>query len=183
MAEVVRFWPKIRRLDPSDYQIEKWHRSSTVYGGQHDPIPNMRHSSCLYTWHSWLTKFGVLCLNQLVSYSAWGPFESKISMSKISWSSLTRVTKSYLLALGTTQISSYFTKHWCPFFFCAFFFFHIILHIFPSNTLGCVNAKRSWYFALYTFFNFWEYFLFFLVLLFSRITGENLGKYPSITAV
>ena len=25
--------------------------------------------------------------------------------------SLTRVTKSYLLALGTTQISSYFTKH------------------------------------------------------------------------
>ena len=27
MAQVVRFWPKIRRLDPSDYQIEKWHRS------------------------------------------------------------------------------------------------------------------------------------------------------------
>ena len=26
MAQVVRFWPKIRRLDPSDYQIEKWHR-------------------------------------------------------------------------------------------------------------------------------------------------------------
>ena len=29
--------------------------------------------------------------------------------------SLTRVTKSYLLALGTTQISSYFTKHWTKF--------------------------------------------------------------------
>ena len=28
---------------------------------------------------------------------------------------LTRVTKSYLLALGTTQISSYFTKHWTKF--------------------------------------------------------------------
>ena len=27
MAQVVRFWPKVRRLDPSDYQIEKWHRS------------------------------------------------------------------------------------------------------------------------------------------------------------
>ena len=27
----------------------------------------------------------------------------------------TRVTKSYLLALGTTQISSYFTKHWTKF--------------------------------------------------------------------
>ena len=24
MAQVVRFWPKIRRLDLSDYQIEKW---------------------------------------------------------------------------------------------------------------------------------------------------------------
>ena len=29
--------------------------------------------------------------------------------------SLTRVTKSYLSALGTTQISSYFTKHWTKF--------------------------------------------------------------------
>ena len=29
--------------------------------------------------------------------------------------SLTRVTKSYLLALGTTQISSFFTKHWTKF--------------------------------------------------------------------
>ena len=29
--------------------------------------------------------------------------------------SLTRVTKSYLLALGTTQISSYFTNHWTKF--------------------------------------------------------------------
>ena len=29
--------------------------------------------------------------------------------------SWTRVTKSYLLALGTTQISSYFTKHWTKF--------------------------------------------------------------------
>ena len=29
--------------------------------------------------------------------------------------SLTRVTKSYLPALGTTQISSYFTKHWTKF--------------------------------------------------------------------
>ena len=29
--------------------------------------------------------------------------------------SLTRVTKIYLLALGTTQISSYFTKHWTKF--------------------------------------------------------------------
>ena len=28
MAQVVRFWPKMRRLDPSDYQIEKWHQSS-----------------------------------------------------------------------------------------------------------------------------------------------------------
>ena len=27
MAQVVRFWPKIRRLDPSYHQIEKWHRS------------------------------------------------------------------------------------------------------------------------------------------------------------
>ena len=27
MAQVVRFWPKILRLDPSDYQVEKWHRS------------------------------------------------------------------------------------------------------------------------------------------------------------
>ena len=27
MAQVVRFWPKMRRLDPSDYQIEKWLRS------------------------------------------------------------------------------------------------------------------------------------------------------------
>ena len=27
MAQVVRFWPKIRRLDPSNYQIEKWRRS------------------------------------------------------------------------------------------------------------------------------------------------------------
>ena len=30
-------------------------------------------------------------------------------------SSLTRVTKSYLSALGTTQISSYITKHWTKF--------------------------------------------------------------------
>ena len=29
--------------------------------------------------------------------------------------SLTRVTKSYLLALGSTQISCYFTKHWTKF--------------------------------------------------------------------
>ena len=29
----------------------------------------------------------------------------------LSFFSLTRVTKSYLLALGTTQISSFFTKH------------------------------------------------------------------------
>ena len=29
--------------------------------------------------------------------------------------SLTRVTDSFLLALGTTQISSYFTKHWTKF--------------------------------------------------------------------
>ena len=29
--------------------------------------------------------------------------------------SLTRVTKSYLLALGTTKISSFFTKHWTKF--------------------------------------------------------------------
>ena len=29
--------------------------------------------------------------------------------------SLTRVTKSYLSALGTTQISSYITKHWTKF--------------------------------------------------------------------
>ena len=29
--------------------------------------------------------------------------------------SLTRVARSYLLALGTTQISSYFTKHWTKF--------------------------------------------------------------------
>ena len=29
--------------------------------------------------------------------------------------SLTRVTKRYLLALGTTQISSHFTKHWTKF--------------------------------------------------------------------
>ena len=27
MAQVVRFWPKIGRLDPSDNQIEQWHRS------------------------------------------------------------------------------------------------------------------------------------------------------------
>ena len=27
MAQVVRFWPKIRRLDPSDYQVEKRLRS------------------------------------------------------------------------------------------------------------------------------------------------------------
>ena len=27
MAQVVRFWPQIQRLDPSDCQIEKWHRS------------------------------------------------------------------------------------------------------------------------------------------------------------
>ena len=27
MAPVARFWPRIRRHDPSDYQIEKWHRS------------------------------------------------------------------------------------------------------------------------------------------------------------
>ena len=31
------------------------------------------------------------------------------------WTSSTRVTKSYLLALGTTQISSFFTKHWTKF--------------------------------------------------------------------
>ena len=31
MAQVVRFWPKIRRLDPSDSQIDKWHRSSINY--------------------------------------------------------------------------------------------------------------------------------------------------------
>ena len=37
----------------------------------------------------------------------------KITMLTIAFDSyhLTRVTKSYLLALGTTQISSYFTKH------------------------------------------------------------------------
>ena len=27
MAQVVRFWTKIRRLGPSDSQIEKWHPS------------------------------------------------------------------------------------------------------------------------------------------------------------
>ena len=24
---VVRFWPKVKRLDPSDYQLKKWRRS------------------------------------------------------------------------------------------------------------------------------------------------------------
>ena len=31
------------------------------------------------------------------------------------WESFTRVTRSYLLAMGTTQISSCFTKHWTKF--------------------------------------------------------------------
>ena len=26
MAQIVRFWPEIRRPGPSDFQIEKWHR-------------------------------------------------------------------------------------------------------------------------------------------------------------
>ena len=38
----------------------------------------------------------------------------RTARSEKKWS-LTRVTKSYLLALGTTQISSYFTKHWAKF--------------------------------------------------------------------
>ena len=30
MAQFVRFWPLIRRLGPSDYQIGKWHRSKQI---------------------------------------------------------------------------------------------------------------------------------------------------------
>ena len=37
---------------------------SGVHGGQHDT--NMWHSSCYCMRNSWLTKLGVLCLNQLV---------------------------------------------------------------------------------------------------------------------
>ena len=41
--------------------------SSTVHGGQHNAKYDMWMSSCYCTQHSWLAKFGVLCLNQLVS--------------------------------------------------------------------------------------------------------------------
>ena len=42
-------------------------RSCSVHGGQRDTkYWSMWHSSCWYMRHSWLTKFGVLCLNQLV---------------------------------------------------------------------------------------------------------------------
>ena len=44
-------------------------------------------------------------------------FTFRSSSSSTGWcrDSLTRVTKSYLLALGTTQMSSFFTKHWTKF--------------------------------------------------------------------
>ena len=43
---------------------------------------------------------------------AGGPTQTPpLSRTPVSQKSLTRVTKSYLLALGTTQISSFFTKH------------------------------------------------------------------------
>ena len=40
-----------------------------------------------------------------------GDFLAAFTGAFMSFYSSTRVTKSYLLALGTTQISSYFTKH------------------------------------------------------------------------
>ena len=41
----------------------------------------------------------------------WYLASMKRNFDRSLFKSLTRVTKSYLLALGTTQISSYFTKH------------------------------------------------------------------------
>ena len=38
--------------------------------------------------------------------------DNKFTSSTRMYVSLTRVAESYLLALGTTHISSYFTKHW-----------------------------------------------------------------------
>ena len=47
--------------------------------------------------------------------------------------SLTRVTKSYLLALGTTPISSYFTKHWTKF----------LTHQTGNYLVTCLVSKMS----------------------------------------
>ena len=47
--------------------------------------------------------------------------------------SLARVTKSYLLALGTTQISSYFTKHWLKF----------LIHQTGNYPVTCFVSKPS----------------------------------------
>ena len=44
-AQVVRFWPKIGRLDPSDYQIEKWHGSS-IKQKSNCAEPAKRSSTC-----------------------------------------------------------------------------------------------------------------------------------------
>ena len=41
-------------------------------------IPNMWHSSCYCMRHSWLTQFGVLCLNQLVKHSAVHALTSRV---------------------------------------------------------------------------------------------------------
>ena len=43
-------------------------------------------------------------------------FEVEIKLYEVGIGSSTRVSESYLLALGTTQISSYFTKHSTKFF-------------------------------------------------------------------
>ena len=67
-------------------------------------------------------------------------------------------------------------------FFLRLFFSSILFSTFLINAFGYVNAKRSWYFTLYTYSNFRKHFLFFLVFLFSRMTGENLKNihYSSI---
>ena len=51
--------------------------------------------------------------NEVYSYCTWYVYIFK--SPSMNHSSLTRVTKSYLSALGTTQISSCFTKHWTKF--------------------------------------------------------------------
>ena len=48
-------------------------------------IPNMWHSSCKFMRHSWLTKFGVLCLNQLVySYKPYPHYTCFLPRAKMS---------------------------------------------------------------------------------------------------
>ena len=99
-------------------------RSSTVYGhrGQHDQIP--------YVWHS------LLMHAAFVADEIWGfmPEPARI-----------------VFHLRAFRIEDFVVLDFMMSFFSRLFFSSILFAIFFLNTLGYVNANRSWYFTFYPF--------------------------------